>query len=92
MSFNAVHFFLSRGGKFGNVNPYIIRFPFSVETLHVERVVCIGDVRVDVQRLGHFRIVDSGNRVPNCTALRAGIDSVIGVYDTTYCNSLPHFR
>lgn len=75
---------------------YIIRFVFSVETpetLHSKRVVCISGVRVDVQRLGHFRIVSCGNCVPNFTAIRADTDNVIGRYDTTInCNSLPHFR
>jgi len=80
-------------GKLGNLIPItLLRFRFLVETLHVERVVCIGGVRVDVQRMGHFRIVDSGNRVPNCTALRADTDNDIGVHDTTNRNSLSHFR
>lgn len=75
---------------------YIIRFVFSVktpETLHSKRVVCISDLRVDVQRLGHFRIVGCGNCVPNFTTIRANTDNVIGWYDTKInCNSLPHFR
>jgi len=79
-------------GELGNLIFYIIMFMFLVEARHVERVVCIGGVRVAVQRMGHFRIVDSGNRVPNCTALRAGTDNVIGVHDTTNYNSLSHFR